>query len=46
MNRTLALALAMIGAFSWAWWTAQTPAPLKEYAAPTVFSAGRGISVV
>ena len=43
MNRTLALALAMIGAFSWAWWTAQTPAPLKEYAAPTVFSAGRAM---
>ena len=43
MNRTLALALALIGAFSLAWWTAQTPTPLPASAPANVFSAGRAM---
>jgi len=43
VNRTLALALALIGAFSWAWWTAQTPAPRSASAPSGVFSAGRAM---
>ena len=43
MNRTLALALALIGAFSLAWWTAQTPQPLAAKAPAGVFAAGRAM---
>lgn len=43
VNRTLALALALIGAFAFAWWNAQTPAPLPANAPTSVFSAGRAM---
>lgn len=43
MNRTLALALALIGAFALAWWTAQTPKPLPASAPSGVFAAGRAM---